>query len=44
MFNVVFRWTMRVEGAENTLYEGQEFLLRLQFQSSYPFKAPDVNN
>ncbi|KAI6207233.1 Ubiquitin--protein ligase [Aphelenchoides fujianensis] len=35
-------WTVSVEGASNTLYEGETFKLQFKFDSSYPFSSPEV--
>uniref|UniRef100_A0A1I7Z886 UBIQUITIN_CONJUGAT_2 domain-containing protein n=1 Tax=Steinernema glaseri TaxID=37863 RepID=A0A1I7Z886_9BILA len=35
-------WFVNVEGAANTLYEGEKYVLRVRFNDDYPFKAPEV--
>ncbi|KAI6171612.1 hypothetical protein M3Y97_01036700 [Aphelenchoides bicaudatus] len=35
-------WTVTVEGASNTLYEGETFKLRFKFDNQYPFTSPEV--
>lgn len=35
-------WTVRLEGAPETLYAGESFTLRFVFSSSYPLDAPEV--
>lgn len=36
-------WTVIMEGASNTLYEGEKFLLQFRFDEQYPFSSPEVN-
>lgn len=33
-----------MQGVEGTLYEGEQFQLKIKFGSKYPFKPPKVNN
>lgn len=33
-----------MEGADGTLYDGEQFQLQFKFGSSYPFESPEVNN
>lgn len=33
-----------MQGAEGTLYDGEQFQLQFKFGSSYPFESPEVNN
>ncbi|XP_034249379.1 ubiquitin-conjugating enzyme E2 W isoform X2 [Thrips palmi] len=35
-------WTVELQGAEGTLYEGEHFQLNFKFNSKYPFDAPQV--
>jgi ubiquitin-conjugating enzyme E2 W len=35
-------WIVTVEGASNTLYEGETFKLRFKFDNQYPFTSPEV--
>jgi ubiquitin-conjugating enzyme E2 W len=37
-------WTVSVDGASNTLYEGETFKLRFKFDNQYPFTSPEVSN
>lgn len=36
-------WTVIMEGASNTLYEGEKFSLQFRFDEQYPFSSPEVN-
>ncbi|KAL0091306.1 ubiquitin-conjugating enzyme/RWD-like protein [Phycomyces blakesleeanus] len=36
------RWQLRIKGAPNTLYEGEEFDLEFRFSPSYPLESPEV--
>lgn len=36
-------WTVTIEGASNSLYEGEEFKLRFKFDNQYPFTSPEVS-
>lgn len=36
------RWIIEVHGAPNTLYEGEEFHLQVDFPEHYPMEAPQV--
>lgn len=36
-------WIVTVEGAKNTLYEGETFKLRFKFDEQYPFTSPEVD-
>lgn len=33
-----------MQGAEGTLYDGEQFQLQFKFGSTYPFESPEVNN
>ncbi|KAJ2770630.1 ubiquitin-conjugating enzyme E2 W [Coemansia nantahalensis] len=35
-------WMVGIEGAEATLYAGEQFSLRFRFPATYPFEAPEV--
>ncbi|KAI1713520.1 ubiquitin-conjugating enzyme domain-containing protein [Ditylenchus destructor] len=35
-------WSVTVEGASNTLYEGERFTLQFRFDEQYPFSSPEV--
>ncbi|KAF8367046.1 ubc-16 [Pristionchus pacificus] len=35
-------WTVNVDGAPGTLYEGEHFRLQFRFSDSYPFSSPEV--
>jgi ubiquitin-conjugating enzyme E2 W len=35
-------WFVQVTGAEGTLYQGEQYTLRVRFNSSYPMEAPEV--
>lgn len=32
-----------MQGAEGTLYDGEQFQLQFKFGSSYPFESPEVS-
>jgi ubiquitin-conjugating enzyme E2 W len=32
-----------MEGAEGTLYEGEQFQLQFKFSAKYPFDSPEVS-
>ncbi|XP_053212004.1 ubiquitin-conjugating enzyme E2 W-like isoform X1 [Panonychus citri] len=36
------QWTVDMEGASGTLYEGEKFQLQFKFSSKYPFDSPEV--
>lgn len=36
-------WTVVVEGASTTLYEGEKFTLQFRFDEQYPFSSPEVS-
>jgi ubiquitin-protein ligase len=36
-------WTVRMNGAEGSLYEGESYLLSVKFGARYPLEAPDVS-
>ncbi|XP_030755998.1 ubiquitin-conjugating enzyme E2 W [Sitophilus oryzae] len=38
----LFLWTIHLEGAERTLYEGESFQLQFKFSDNYPFDSPEV--
>ncbi|ESL11334.1 ubiquitin-conjugating enzyme E2 [Trypanosoma rangeli SC58] len=38
----LFHWIGTVQGAPNTVYEGLEYQLSLEFPANYPFEAPVV--
>jgi len=33
-----------MQGAEGTLYDGEQFQLQFKFDAKYPFESPEVNN
>lgn len=35
-------WTISMDGALNTLYEGEKFSLQFRFDEQYPFSSPEV--
>ncbi|XP_066147969.1 ubiquitin-conjugating enzyme E2 W [Euwallacea fornicatus] len=35
-------WTIHMEGAIGTLYEGESFQLQFKFSNKYPFDSPEV--
>ncbi|KAL5236717.1 hypothetical protein ACI65C_004127 [Semiaphis heraclei] len=35
-------WVINMQGAEGTLYDGEQFLLQFKFETSYPFESPEV--
>lgn len=35
-------WNVQVEGAPNTLYAGEKFILQFRFTDQYPFSSPEV--
>lgn len=37
------QWTVNLKGAENTLYEGEDFQLMFKFSPKYPFESPVVS-
>ncbi|CAD5205651.1 unnamed protein product [Bursaphelenchus okinawaensis] len=38
----LLNWTVTVNGAPNTLYEGEIFKLLFKFDNQYPFTSPEV--
>ncbi len=36
------RWTVRVKGPSETLYDGETFTLSFKFGPKYPFDSPEV--
>jgi len=38
----MFRWDISIIGPENSPYSGGTFVLRIEFPSQYPFKAPSL--
>lgn len=36
------QWTVQMDGAKGTLYEGERFQLQFKFSSKYPFDSPEV--
>ncbi|KAH9363545.1 hypothetical protein HPB48_005922 [Haemaphysalis longicornis] len=36
------QWTVDMEGAKGTLYEGEKFQLTFKFSLKYPFQSPEV--
>ena len=42
MEKYVSRWIIEVHGAPNTLYEGEQFHLQVDFPEHYPMEAPQV--
>jgi len=41
---LLFSWTINMQGAEGTLYDGEQFQLQFKFGTSYPFESPEVKN
>jgi len=37
------RWIINMEGAQGTLYEGEQFQLQFKFSPKYPFDSPEVS-
>ncbi|KAK0428817.1 hypothetical protein QR680_011024 [Steinernema hermaphroditum] len=35
-------WFINVKAAQGTIYEGEEYVLRVKFTDDYPFKPPEV--
>ncbi|MFH4975017.1 hypothetical protein AB6A40_001726 [Gnathostoma spinigerum] len=35
-------WTVSVDGAPSTLYDGEKFILQFRFSDQYPFSSPEV--
>jgi ubiquitin-conjugating enzyme E2 W len=35
-------WKVHVKGPQNTLYQGENFLLQFKFGAKYPFDSPEV--
>jgi len=40
---VCYRWIINMEGAQGTLYEGEQFQLQFKFSPKYPFDSPEVS-
>ena len=38
-----FSWTIKINGAKNTVFAGEEFKLQIKFTPRYPFEAPIVS-
>lgn len=38
----LMRWTIYMDGAVGTLYEGERFELLFKFNAKYPFDSPEV--
>ena len=38
----IHRIVMKIQGAQNSLYAGEEFLLQFRFPDSYPMESPEV--
>ncbi|KAJ2483181.1 ubiquitin-conjugating enzyme E2 W [Coemansia sp. RSA 2131] len=36
------KWTVRLRGAQDTLYENEEYMLLFEFPAEYPLEAPMV--
>src|SRR3546814_13935158 len=36
------QWVVQVTGAEGTIYNGEQYSLRVIFNASYPMEAPEV--
>ncbi|XP_047110526.1 ubiquitin-conjugating enzyme E2 W isoform X2 [Schistocerca piceifrons] len=36
------QWIIQMDGAQGTLYEGEQFQLQFKFSSKYPFDSPEV--
>ena len=37
-----YRWIMLVQGAEETIYAGEQFFLQFKFNTMYPMESPEV--
>ncbi|XP_001945194.2 ubiquitin-conjugating enzyme E2 W-like [Acyrthosiphon pisum] len=35
-------WIINMQGAEGTLYDGEQFQLQFKFDANYPFESPEV--
>jgi len=42
MGNELNHWLVRLQGAEGTLFEGENFMLQFKFGPKYPFDSPEV--
>lgn len=42
-YHFLLSWTINMQGAEGTLYDGEQFQLQFKFGTSYPFESPEVN-
>jgi len=42
-FLLHFRWIVDLEGAPNSLYNGDKFQLLFKFGQKYPFDSPQVS-
>lgn len=38
----MFKWDCEIKGPEDSPYSGGKFILRIEFPSQYPFKAPSL--
>lgn len=36
------QWIISMEGAQGTLYEGEQFQLQFKFSPKYPFDSPEI--
>ncbi|KAJ1831567.1 hypothetical protein LPJ63_004191 [Coemansia sp. RSA 2711] len=36
------KWTVRLQGAQDTLYDGEEYMLEFKFPADYPLEPPTV--
>lgn len=39
---LLYRLVMRIKGAKNSLYAGEEYLLQFRFPDNYPMESPEV--
>jgi len=39
----IFEWWVTIEGAKDSFYEGEKFILRFAFDSQYPTEPPEVS-
>lgn len=42
MFLLLFRLVVSLNGAQGTIYEGEQFQLQFRFGPKYPFDSPEV--
>jgi len=38
----LFKWTGSIKGANDTVYEGLVYKLKIEFTSEYPYKGPSI--